>query len=105
MAVDLRGFATEIWRQLQEEKQQRAQRYRDLEAQQREIEAQQREIDEQLPSLQAALLRADKPIPKGCCPQCWIRDGEKIELTPIPSGDEDDLFRCHTCGTEFFVEP
>lgn len=98
MAFSLRGFAQELWRQIQEEQISRAQRYR-------ELEAEQREIDEKLPSLHAAALRADKPIPKDCCPSCWIWHGEKIELTPIPSRYQDDLFRCRSCDTEFFVEP
>ena len=97
MTWSLRGFAREAATQIAEQQYARAQRYRELEREKAEVENKE-------PSLQAAALRADKPLPERACPRCWIWDGELVELTPMPSRTDDDLFRCSRCGDEFSVE-
>lgn len=37
------------------------------------------------------------------CPRCWIAQEIAADLTPIPSVDEDDKFRCTHCRDEFAV--
>lgn len=37
------------------------------------------------------------------CPDCWVRHGRRVAITPIPSGNGDDLFRCRECGSEFTI--
>jgi hypothetical protein len=39
------------------------------------------------------------------CPSCWVRDGERTDLTLIISDRDQDLFRCFRCGTEFGFDP
>ena len=28
------------------------------------------------------------------CPICWVRQGDHVDLNPVPSENSDDLFRC-----------
>jgi len=35
------------------------------------------------------------------CPGCWVRSGTKSMLIPRDSPDENDLFVCKTCGSDF----
>jgi len=37
------------------------------------------------------------------CPVCWI-DGKEAALRPVPSSNEDDLFRCRGCGRQFVIQ-
>jgi hypothetical protein len=37
------------------------------------------------------------------CPDCWVRHGKQVAITPIPNETADDLFRCKDCGTELSI--
>src|SRR5262249_47081075 len=37
------------------------------------------------------------------CPRCWVLDGVKSNIPPIPGGDRDDRFVCRTCFCEIAV--
>ena len=37
------------------------------------------------------------------CPRCWIAHEVAADLTPIPSDNRDDIFRCRSCGFEIAV--
>jgi hypothetical protein len=34
------------------------------------------------------------------CPDCFIEEGARIPLTPVPSDTEEDNFKCKKCGFE-----
>jgi hypothetical protein len=31
------------------------------------------------------------------CPRCWIYDGNKVSVRPVPGTDKQDFFRCNKC--------
>jgi hypothetical protein len=73
----------------------------DLEAQLRQLKAQR---DGQLD----ARKRLDAYQPKVgtdyLCPNCWIKDGQRSTLTPIPfERADEDIMRCPTCGRDFGI--
>ena len=38
------------------------------------------------------------------CPWCFIKDGERTPLDPIPTGTRDDAFGCDRCGSDYLIE-
>ena len=38
------------------------------------------------------------------CPYCWITNGVRSKIVPIPSDTDVDWFRCKTCHTEISTE-
>ena len=38
------------------------------------------------------------------CPNCWVIDGVRSKIVPIPSDTDVDWFRCKTCHTEISTE-
>ncbi len=37
------------------------------------------------------------------CPRCWIVQEIRADLTPVPSNNGDDVFRCTHCRDEFII--
>ncbi len=74
-----------------------------LEAEQHKSEA---EVALQLAN--AAIVRLDRFDPiigdDHQCPNCWVTDGIRSKIVPIPSDTAVDWFRCVTCHTEISTE-
>lgn len=59
---------------------------------------------EQEEELRAGLNRAREGIPHGCCPNCWVEDGErsKLKLERDCRYDRtDDNYGCAVCGNTY----
>ena len=76
-----------------------------------EVERRQREVSEGLDDLAAKLKLAKAAVDRRDdfqpiigshyqCPYCWINDGTRASLTPIP----DDMFRCEECDRKISDE-
>ena len=74
-----------------------------LDAEQRKAEA-----EAALELAQSALARHDRFDPiigdDHQCPVCWVTDGVRSKIVPIPSDTAVDWFRCKTCHTEISTE-
>ena len=61
-----------------------------------------------LESANSAIDRLDSFLPimgdDHQCPNCWVADGVRCPLKPIPSETGIDRFRCETCHREFSNE-
>ena len=67
----------------------------------RELNRKKAELDEQENRLRGGLARANVPLPAGdACPNCWVLRGREVRMTPQPSEDDSDVFRCRDCGYE-----
>jgi uncharacterized small protein (DUF1192 family)/DNA-directed RNA polymerase subunit RPC12/RpoP len=38
------------------------------------------------------------------CPRCWIEEGKRSPIAPIPSETRDDIFRCPLCSYETIIQ-
>jgi hypothetical protein len=73
-----------------------------------DLEAQLRQLTEQRDGQIDARKRLDAYQPKVgtdyLCPNCWVKDGRRSPLTPIPfERADEDIMRCHTCGRDFGI--
>ncbi len=74
-----------------------------LDAEQRKSEA-----EAALELANSALVRLDRFDPiigdNHQCPYCWVTNGVRSKIAPIPSDTAVDWFRCETCHTEISTE-
>lgn len=61
----------------------------------KQLEAETRELPEKLRRVE--VLKSETAL---VCPYCFIDNGQKIELTSIPSENEEDNFKCKKCDFE-----
>jgi hypothetical protein len=85
-------------RQIEDEKLRRTERLQALKREEEELEAQNI-------ALVQAFIRANRSLPEGSCPRCWIWDGTAVKLSPQPSAHEYDVMRCLQCRNEYTVTP
>ena len=73
------------------------------EQEQTKLNARQAELDAELAALKPRRLRAQSLVSRGdrICAHCFIMHGNELELTPIPSDDEIDRFRCKKCDAYY----
>ena len=95
MDEELEAFRQAAIRQLEQEQQYRTTKLRELQQAIAELEAADRAAGGQLLRAQQPLIDASK------CLRCWIWDGKRVNLTPLPGTDETDFFRCRACGHEY----
>lgn len=53
--------------------------------------------DERLSNYQA---RTDRNYQ---CPRCWVRDGARFKVRPVPSSSANDVLRCDRCGSDWIM--
>lgn len=80
-----------------------------LNRQKAQIDPSPTKIDRQLVETEAKILRAqsaanDPSFGTEVCFECWVEIGERVPLTPQPSGYAEDIYRCrngHECRVRF----
>jgi len=79
----------------------------EVERRQREVSEAQKRLDDLAAKLKSAKAAVDRrndfqPIIGSHyqCPYCWINDGTRASLTPIP----DDMFQCEECDRKISDE-
>lgn len=38
------------------------------------------------------------------CPACWVRRGQRGDISAIPGNQHFDALRCNSCGAEYLIE-
>lgn len=95
VSTALMEVATELTALSQTRLRQTNEEIEDLQAQLRQLKAQR---DGQLDAYQP------KVGTDYLCPNCWIKDGQRSTLTPIPfERADEDIMRCPTCGRDFGI--
>ena len=73
-----------------------------------EVEQRKSEAEAALALANSAIVRLDRFDPvigdDYQCPHCWVTDGIRSKIVPIPSNTAVDWFRCVTCHTEISTE-
>lgn len=94
----LNGFAKELGREINN-------RNAILNQKKSDLEVELTNIQKELDSLVPIKARAISYVPnKMLCPRCYIFEELAIEMKPIASESETDVFRCRHCSSEIEVE-
>lgn len=84
------------------------QEQRSLETKRSALEVQLRQVTAQIDSFNQATQRLTQFKSKcttsnWACPDCWVRNNKVCSVVPIRGTDNEERFRCKSCGAEFAV--